>query len=176
MDEHIVTTQGVIGATPICTACKSEAVLRDAWAIWNKLRGRWELQAVFDTCHCSKCDASTQIDWQADQEFRKKRIRRLNDALRKGDVQHGGLMITPGVQALGDEIVARIVSKVAEFEDFSEDNDPHNEHDFGAFDFESQKIFWKIDYFDRDLKWHSPDAANPEVTQRVLTVMLASEY
>jgi hypothetical protein len=38
------------------------------------------------------------------------------------------------------------------------------------------KIFWKIDYFDLKLKWHSPDAANPDVTHRVLTIMLACEY
>jgi hypothetical protein len=37
-------------------------------------------------------------------------------------------------------------------------------------------IFWKIDYFDLKLKWHSPDAANPDVTHRVLTIMLACEY
>ena len=61
-------------------------------------------------------------------------------------------------------------------EDFTEDNDPHGEHDFGSFEMAGEKFFWKIDYFDLDLKFHSPDAANPDLTHRVLTIMLASEY
>jgi hypothetical protein len=32
------------------------------------------------------------------------------------------------------------------------------------------------DYYDLDLTMHSPDAADPEVTARVLTVLLGSEY
>ena len=35
---------------------------------------------------------------------------------------------------------------------------------------------WKIDYYDRSRSHHSPDAADPKVTLRVLTVMLAGEY
>jgi hypothetical protein len=37
-------------------------------------------------------------------------------------------------------------------------------------------IFFKIDYYDRTLTAHSPDPADPAVTRRVITVMLASEY
>jgi hypothetical protein len=37
-------------------------------------------------------------------------------------------------------------------------------------------IFFKIEYFDRDLKYHSPDPTDPAVTMRVITVMLAEEY
>ena len=54
---------------------------------------------------------------------------------------------------------------VKEFDAFNEGNDPWNEHDFGAFDFRGEMIFWKID----DHKGH-------EGYELVLTVMLASEY
>jgi hypothetical protein len=62
------------------------------------------------------------------------------------------------------------------FDDFCQANDPYEEHDFGAFEAEGHTIFFKIDYFDIDLACHSPDPANPAVTERVLTIMLAEEY
>ena len=103
------------------------------------------------------------------------RIRALNDQLRQNFVD-GIAVMTPGVAALGAEAVARIVKTIAVFDDFCHANDPHEEHDFGAFEAEGQKIFFKIDYFDRELSMHSPDPADPAVTQRVITIMLAEEY
>jgi Protein of unknown function (DUF3768) len=32
-------------------------------------------------------------------------------------------------------------------------------------------IFFKIDYFDRNLTYHSPDPSDPAVTRRVITIM-----
>ena len=61
-------------------------------------------------------------------------------------------------------------------DDFCIANDPHGEHDFGAFDYDGVEVFFKIDYFDKDLNFHSPDPANPAVTERVITLMLATEY
>jgi hypothetical protein len=174
--DQVIIHEPLVGCHPICTTCKAKVVLRDAWAVWNKLRGRWELQATFDTYHCNYCDRETEIAWEVDEGFRKLRICRLNDAFRRADVMHGTLVITQGIQALGEDATRAIVLKVAEHEDFTEDNDPRGERDFGALEHAGEKIFWKIDYYDRDLKWHSPDAANPEVTCRVLTIMLASEY
>jgi hypothetical protein len=65
---------------------------------------------------------------------------------------------------------------VQEFSDFNEGNDPHRERDFGAFMHHDQQIFWKIDAYDLDLQFGSPDPSDPAVTTRVLTILLASEY
>jgi hypothetical protein len=103
------------------------------------------------------------------------RIRALNDELRQ-NFAAGIAVMTPGVAALGAEAVERIVKTIAVFDDFCHANDPHEEHDFGAFEADGQMIFFKIDYFDRELSMHSPDPADPSVTQRVITIMLAEEY
>jgi hypothetical protein len=103
------------------------------------------------------------------------RIRALNDDLRQ-HLTSGMAVITVGVAALGPAAVDRIVKTIAVFDDFCHANDPHEEHDFGSFEADGQKIFFKIDYFDRDLSLHSPDPADPNVTERVITIMLAEEY
>jgi hypothetical protein len=103
------------------------------------------------------------------------RIRALNDELRQ-HLQSGGAVMTPGVVALGREAVQRIVQTIATYDDFCQANDPHGEHDFGSFDFEGTSIFFKIDYYDRNLTFHSPDPADPSVTERIITIMLADEY
>ena len=103
------------------------------------------------------------------------RIRALNDELRQHLI--GGLAVmTPGVMALGGSAVERIIATLAVYDDFHYANDPHQEHDFGEFDLDGETIFFKIDYFDRALTSHSPNPADPFVTERVITIMLASEY
>jgi hypothetical protein len=103
------------------------------------------------------------------------RIRALNDELRQ-NFAGGAAVMTPGIAALGAEAVARIVRTIGVFDDFCHANDPHQEHDFGAFDVEGQRVFFKIDYFDESLSYHSPDPADPSVTKRMITIMLAEEY
>ena len=102
------------------------------------------------------------------------RIRALNDELRQYLI--GGGSVIPGIAALGREAVERIVQTVAVFDDFCHANDPYEEHDFGSFEAEGEKIFFKIDYYDRTLTHHSPDPADAAVTERVITIMLADEY
>ena len=88
----------------------------------------------------------------------------------------GRLFLTAGIAQKSPDEQAEIMRRVFEFSDFTEDNDPHGEHDFGAFDFAGERIFWKIDCYDQDMKFGSPDAADPMVTTRVLTILLADEY
>ena len=118
----------------------------------------------------------SQTNHDADHEARRARIRELNDALRRGDIADGQVLITEGVNARGLEFVLKTVDAVKRFDAFTPDNDPYGERDFGAVEIEDEKIFWKIDYLDRSLRYGSPDPADPEVTHRVLTIMLAEEY
>jgi hypothetical protein len=99
----------------------------------------------------------------------------LNDQLRR-NLLGGKAVMTPGVASLGSEAVQRLVQTIAVFDDFCTANDPRGEHDFGSFDFDGVEIFFKIDYFDKDFQFHSPDPGNPAVTERVITLMLAEEY
>jgi len=103
------------------------------------------------------------------------RIRALNDELRR-NLPNGHAVMTAGVAALGPEVVARIVKTIAVYDDFCHANDPYEEHDFGAFDADRHRIFFKIDYYDKALACHSPDPSDPSVTERVITIMLAEEY
>src|SRR5271157_3295210 len=108
-------------------------------------------------------------------EAKTDKIRKLNDQLRQ-NFADGIAVMTPGIAALGPVAVERIVKTIAVFDDFCHANDPHQEHDFGAFEVDGHKLFFKIDYFDSSLSQHSPDPADPAVTKRVITVMLAEEY
>lgn len=108
-------------------------------------------------------------------DITKARIRALNDELRQKLI--GGMaVITPGIAALGEGAVARIVKTIEVFDDFCHANDPLEEHDFGAFDADGLRIFFKIDYYDDSLTMNSPDPSDPSVTKRVITIMLAEEY
>ncbi len=85
-------------------------------------------------------------------------------------------MLTAGVDALPENAKALLLLKVAAFEDFTEDNDPHNEHDFGSLELLGEKFFWKIDYYDSQCRLGSEDPTDPDKTTRVLTVMRAEDY
>ncbi len=104
-----------------------------------------------------------------------ERIRALNDELRR-KLPNGHAVMTTGVVALGPEAVARIVKTITLYDDFCHANDPYSEHDFGSFGADGHMIFFKIDYYDKDLAYHSPDPSDPSVTERVITIMLADEY
>jgi len=104
------------------------------------------------------------------------RIAELNDLLRTTFLT-GKVVWTEGIAALTGEARSEVLSLVREFSAFTPDNDPYGEHDFGAVTHDAAgRVFWKIDYYDADYRFHSPDPADPKVTRRVLTIMLAEEY
>lgn len=163
-----------VGSYPFCPNCQSTLVVRDAWASWNGDRCEWELCNVFDAHFCDKCGEEISPCWARNEEFRKRRIQRLNDQLRKG--VGGRIVFSAGVADEGEQFQSACLSEVASFDEFTEENDPHNEHDFGEIRVEGSRLFFKVDYFDLQLSSPSLDPANPRITQRVMTIMLASEY
>jgi hypothetical protein len=107
---------------------------------------------------------------------RAERIARLNDELRTNG-RGGQIVITRGVHELTGPDVSELLKALAAFNDFDADSDPHGERDLGLFDFHGRELMFKIDYYsDAQFRWGSNDPANPDVTERVLTVLLPEEY
>ena len=98
------------------------------------------------------------------------KIRFLNDQFRR---QGGRVLMTSGVASLPLPQQITLMNLVRTFDDFGEDNDPYGEHDFGKIEFNGEAYFWKIDY---DYQGLSPDPTDDTITNRVLTIMNASEY
>lgn len=105
-----------------------------------------------------------------------KHIARLNDLCRKAPGVMGQWLYAAGIEALPKAEQATIFRKVALYNAFTEDNNPHGERDFGGFIHNGHHIFWKIDYYAPNMEQGSEDPADPKQTVRVLTIMLASEY
>ena len=106
------------------------------------------------------------------------RIANLNDAMRQALPEvdpRNRVLLTQGVQSLPALTQIGLAIMVRDFSAFTADNDPHGEHDFGSLELHGSRYFWKIDYYDDTLNHHSPDAADPAVTRRVLTIMRADE-
>jgi Protein of unknown function (DUF3768) len=102
-------------------------------------------------------------------------ICRLNDAFRQS-FAGGQVLLTQGILGLDTLVQATILHGVRSFDRFTTDNDPYGEHDFGSFECGGETVFFKIDYYDLHCLMGSDDPADPSVTTRVLTIMLAAEY
>lgn len=113
-----------------------------------------------------------QID---DQTTNTNKIAELNDRFRN-TYWGGQVMATRGVSELSDAVREKLFKAVMEFDKFTPDNDPYGEHDFGKVVINNTSFFWKIDCYDLTMTFGSPNPADPSVTCRVLTIMLASEY
>jgi hypothetical protein len=106
---------------------------------------------------------------------KSKAIAELNDAFRRS-FSGGRVMLTAGVNELDGKLKAKLLSRVQSFSTFNENNDPHDEHDFGSVEIEGQTYFWKIDYYNLTLDGGSEDPASATITTRVLTIMRSDEY
>lgn len=120
---------------------------------------------------------------------RAEQIARLNDLARRAMGIACVVVATEGIRALPEADQSRLRELVETFDAFTPDNDPFGERDFAAIyqgvdgvwsvsrpvDV-AVTVFWKIDAYDRELRFGSEDPADPAITRRVLTIMLASEY
>ncbi len=103
------------------------------------------------------------------------KIRALNDQFRITG-RGGRIMMTPGIQAMGQQAVQEIIAKIRAFSDFNKNNNPHKENDMGKFTHNGETILFKIDYYDQAMEYASPDPTDPNVTTRVMTIMTGFEY
>ncbi|MER8895943.1 DUF3768 domain-containing protein [Mesorhizobium sp. M0676] len=113
------------------------------------------------------------INQMLDENLAK--IRQLNDDLRIRRLG-GTFVITTGIAGLGASMVRKIIVAVTEFDAFTPENDPYGQRDCAVMTVDDIKILWKIDYYDLTRTYHSPNAADPNVTSRVMTIMRADEY
>ncbi len=120
------------------------------------------------------------------------RIARLNDEARQAMGVTCTAVATVGFRSLPEADQSCVRELIEMFDAFDEDNDSHGERDFGTIyqiadgrwttdrprlrEDERERVFWKLDYYDRQMEFASDDAANPAITRRVLTIMLSDEY
>jgi hypothetical protein len=116
-----------------------------------------------------------QQSMNTEAEQARHAIAVLNDNFRVTFIG-GRVLLTHGVSELPIDVKAQALLAVQSFSGFDEANDPHREHDFGSFEIDDRKLFWKIDYYAATMEFGSEDPADPSKTTRVLTIMLASEY
>jgi hypothetical protein len=137
------------------------------------LIGLWRF-INYTVCNMTKEKSIFDSDKEP-EEIDKKKVVQLNDCLRT-TFEGGRIVCTPGIAHLRESTYLKIFHKLREFNDFNPENDPYGEHDIGSIKADGTTVFWKIDYYDNNLEYHSPAKDNPKVTNRVLTVMLPEEY
>ncbi len=108
-------------------------------------------------------------------EARAAQIAALNDECRRTFCA-GHVFVTDGVRHLGDYNSRNALYQKIQHDVPVPGNDPYGERDFGSVTHAGTKVLWKIDCYDLNKEFHSPDPTDPSVTCRVLTIMRADEY
>jgi len=127
-------------------------------------------------------NALAQKPYRPDPEI----VASQNDAFRRfaclgerpSEVMTGQLVLTNALVARGGPFMQLAQKMVGEYGTFEPDNDPEGYHDFGAIDIGGEKIFWKIDLFEAgsNKRWGAERPDDLTMTDRVLTIMLASDW
>ena len=105
-----------------------------------------------------------------------KRIAELNDQFRKNPHIHGKLVMTAAVAAKGPYFALKCIAAIRHAV-FEKGNDPYGERDFCTIEVDGEKLFFKIDCYDKhDQNYGSEDPADPIKTLRVGTIMFPSDY
>lgn len=107
-------------------------------------------------------------------DARMQKIAELNDAFRAGRAS-GKIFMTIGVLNLVRDRIGELLLAIRSSDDFNHDNDPWGERDIGAVKWDDGHVFWKIEYFDKEMRFGSEDPADETVTTRAMTILLASE-
>ena len=106
---------------------------------------------------------------------KSREIAALNDLARQ-TFMFCRVVLSQGLMSLEEHDLQEVISLVRSFTDFTKDNDPYGEHDFGMVEHRDSKYFWKFDYYDQNVEFGSPDPSDTSQTTRVLTVFLSEEY
>ena len=111
------------------------------------------------------------------------RIAERNDAFRRSlfagktpATPEGQVVVTQGVSVEGTLFMWLASRAVGLQTTFTEADDPHGDHSFGAVTVNGKKVWWKIDLYDRAYEFGTPDPLDEDETRRVLTILFPSEY
>ena len=88
----------------------------------------------------------------------------------------GRIRASLGVSDFGPDFVLAVLRGVRDFHEFTPENDPWMNRDFGDVTVGQTKVFWKIDLYDENYRYGTDDPENLAVTRRELNLFLAEEY
>ena len=77
-------------------------------------------------------------------EIDTRQIRDLNNHARQS-FTGCRVVITRGIAELDEQVIAAILAQVRSYDQFTPDNDPYGEHDFGSFHHGAVQVFWRWD-------------------------------
>jgi Protein of unknown function (DUF3768) len=104
-----------------------------------------------------------------------RKVAELNDLVRT-EMKGGKWVATSGAQATG-LVVPALYVLITKFDQFTESNNPHGERDMGMIEVRGTSIMWKIDtYENAECRYGAEEPWDPDVSYRVLTILLPEEY
>jgi hypothetical protein len=86
------------------------------------------------------------------------------------------LAFSDAVKYLKIDQIKELLGVIIKYNDFNEGDDSYNEHDFAKVIYDSESFYWKIDYYDQQLTYHSENPADENKTIRVITIAYLHEY